>query len=62
MKKYIQPITTEVTVELASIIATSPVSEVTGADGLEMGNGEFGGGEVDSRRGRNIWDDEDEEE
>ena len=61
MKAYIKPVTTLVTVELATIIATSPVTKVTGADGLEMGEGEFGGGEVDSRRTRNIWDDDDED-
>lgn len=55
MKKYIKPTMSVNTIEMEEMIATSGVSDVTGADGLGYGdNEEFGGGPVDGKD-RNNW-------
>ena len=57
MKKYIKPTATEELVDLESFMVSS-IEGVTGVD-LEKG-GEFTGGEADSRRRNNVWDDGEE--
>ena len=63
MKKtaYMAPAITIITVELQALLAESNrLSSVSGIDDLSVDNGDFGGGEVDSRRSwGSVWDDED---
>ncbi len=43
------------------VIAESPLSNVSGADGLEKGNGYFKGGAADVKEGSSagsVWDEE----
>lgn len=62
MKAYIKPNTEMTLVEVQSLMQNSITTvTVEGGDGPEMGEGDFQGGVVDSRR-HNVWDDEEEEE
>lgn len=60
MKAYIKPNTEMTLVEVQSLMQNS-ITTVTGLDGVEKSEDDFGGGAVDSRR-NNVWDDEEEEE
>ena len=57
MKKYIKPNTNILLVEVQSLMQSNSVTNVTGVDGVERGEGYFVGGSSDSRGG--FWDDED---
>ena len=57
MKMYMKPAIMVEDIQLESLL-TESLNDVTGADGLSKGDGEFAGGNADSRR-RGSWDDED---
>lgn len=57
MKAYIKPNIEITSVDLQPLLDNS-ITSVTGLDGVEKGEGDFGGGPVDSRGSRSIWDDE----
>ena len=61
MKAYIKPNTEMTLVEVQSLMQNS-IKTVTGLDGVEKSEDDFGGGTVDSRRRNNVWEDEEEEE
>ena len=62
MKKtvYIAPAIEVTMVELSTLIANSPLSTVSGLDGVTKGQGEFQGGasDVKSNDTYNVWDDD----
>ena len=66
MKIYLKPNTNVFTVELNALL-TNSVNSVTGdVDDINVSNGEFGGGDADSRRrrgnARNQWEDDEMDE
>ena len=55
MKKYIKPAVEITNVEL-QLLSSNSITSVSGADGLGSGEGEFAGGNGDSRY-YDEWDD-----
>ena len=60
-RTYINPEMIVVPFVATQVIAESPLSNVSGADGLEKGNGYFKGGAADVKEGSSagsVWDEE----
>ena len=58
MKKYIKPSMEVVNIKIQTLLQDNSVNSVNGLTGVERGNGDFDGGNADSRGG-GYWDDED---
>jgi len=55
MKKYVKPNIEVVNIKMQSLLQNS-LGSVTGLDGVERGEGDFGGGSSDSRG--SYWEDD----
>ncbi|MBP3789552.1 MAG: hypothetical protein J6I52_08020 [Prevotella sp.] len=58
MKKYIKPSMEVVNIKIQTLLQDNSVNSVNGLMDVERGNGDFVGGDTDSRGG-GYWDDED---